>query len=214
MPTERSDRTWVSSRLEGSGRRISCRDSVVEPGPPCLASPARGLFFLSSRLCISLRLLQVRQPSALVDAYLVALGHVVHHLAALRLLLAEEVDVHFRSPLQFHFARVQRPSLVRVCHAYLRYPYLLHRDMVCGRFYGGIWPRDGGLFHFTMEYTPLKVGWSDLFRTPTGSNSMGKWRVVGGIRGLLTHRLTSFYWVERRRSLLTSCGPKIPVVHE
>ncbi len=64
-----------------------------------------------------LGLLEVRQASALVDAYLVSLRHVVHHPAALRLPLAEEVDVHFRSPLQLHFARVQYPSLIRVGHS-------------------------------------------------------------------------------------------------
>src|SRR3972149_7719856 len=63
-----------------------------------------------------LRLPQERKARALVHADLSVLGHLVHRLAALRLPLAEEVDRHFRSLLQFHISRVQRPSLVRVRH--------------------------------------------------------------------------------------------------
>src|SRR5712692_9032788 len=59
---------------------------------------------------------QERKARALVHADLAVLRHFVHRLAALRLPLAEEVDRHFRSLLQFHISRVQRPSLVRVRH--------------------------------------------------------------------------------------------------
>src|SRR5207253_9711578 len=59
---------------------------------------------------------QERKASALVYAKLAVLGHFVHRFAAFRLPLTEEVDRYFRSLLQFHISRVQRPSLVRVLH--------------------------------------------------------------------------------------------------
>src|SRR2546422_7757510 len=57
-----------------------------------------------------------RKARALVHADLSVLRHFVHRFAAFRFPLAEEVDRHFRSLLQFHVSRVQRPSLVRVRH--------------------------------------------------------------------------------------------------
>src|ERR1700704_1850556 len=66
---------------------------------------------------------QEGQAGALVHADLASLRHFVHRLAALRLPLTEEVDRHFRSLLQFHISRVQRPSLVRVRHVYHVPPY-------------------------------------------------------------------------------------------
>src|SRR5207245_10806712 len=57
-----------------------------------------------------------RKARALVHADLSVLRHFVHRFAAFRFPLAEEVDRHFRSLLQFHVSRVQRPSLVRVLH--------------------------------------------------------------------------------------------------
>src|SRR2546429_8551457 len=57
---------------------------------------------------------QERKAGALVHADLAVLGHFVHRFAAFRFPLAEEVDRYFRSLLQFHVSRVQRPSLVRV----------------------------------------------------------------------------------------------------
>src|SRR3972149_2985574 len=45
-------------------------------------------------------------------------GHRVARLPTLRLPLAEEVDGHFRSALQFHFSAVQRPSLVLERHGF------------------------------------------------------------------------------------------------
>src|SRR5437870_1559790 len=61
-------------------------------------------------------LAEKRKARALVDADLSVLRHFVHRFAALRFPLAEEVDRYFRSLLQFHVSRVQRPSLVRVRH--------------------------------------------------------------------------------------------------
>src|SRR6267143_3900254 len=66
---------------------------------------------------------QERKARALVHADLPVLRHFVHRFAALRLPLTEEVDRHFRSLLQFHVSRVQRPSLVRVRHVYHVPPY-------------------------------------------------------------------------------------------
>src|SRR3989449_9991213 len=57
-----------------------------------------------------------RKARALVHADLSILRHFVHRFAAFWFPLAEEVDRYFRSLLQFHFSRVQRPSLVRVRH--------------------------------------------------------------------------------------------------
>src|SRR5437899_7019672 len=57
-----------------------------------------------------------RKARALVHADLPILRHFVHRFAAFRFPLAAEVDRHFRSLLQFHVSRVQRPSLVRVRH--------------------------------------------------------------------------------------------------
>src|SRR5467141_747416 len=59
---------------------------------------------------------QERKARALVHADLSVLRHFVHRFAAFRFPLAEEVDRYFRSLLQFHVSRVQRPSLVRVRH--------------------------------------------------------------------------------------------------
>src|SRR5207302_387514 len=59
---------------------------------------------------------QERKAGALVYADLAVLGHFVHRFAAFRFPLTEEVDRYFRSLLQFHISRVQRPSLVRVRH--------------------------------------------------------------------------------------------------
>src|SRR3989442_10380558 len=59
---------------------------------------------------VALLALQERQARALVHDDLLARRH-VGLAARLRLLLAEEVDLDLRPALQFHFPRVQRPSL-------------------------------------------------------------------------------------------------------
>src|SRR5947208_16248001 len=59
---------------------------------------------------------QERKAGALVHADLAVLRHFVHRFAAFRFPLTEEVDRYFRSLLQFHISRVQRPSLVRLRH--------------------------------------------------------------------------------------------------
>src|SRR6266571_4688709 len=61
-----------------------------------------------------------RKARALVHADLSILRHFVNRFAAFRFPLAEEVDRYFRSLLQFHVSRVQRPSLVRVRHVFPR----------------------------------------------------------------------------------------------